>query len=286
MSITGDEPVIDLNLRTNLFLGRREKAEEIVEVLLKHGSVFVPSTFDIGKRKPHKISFEENLDRVVEKLIDDEDPGLVAERRRPVKVDWVCNFSRSRMFDSMFILFAEEWFRVPKHVSILLEFTRNLYGTMEASSGYIRHSLFEPAYDRIVTNEPGHYHSKPRFPGVKNRLRGLYWANIFGPEYVAMWGEEFLIDAPCHKSEKLHDGGLILYLSESPLDAKDDRYQRRKNELFDYLGYEAFDGRRFPRFRTEGKWRKKRHARPLIETGGIRDDVFSDEEPPAHYSDS
>ena len=92
-----------------------------------------------------------------------------------------------------------------------------------------------------------------------------------------MWGRDFLREAPCYAIENLDDGGILLYLADNPLRAHDDSYSAAKERLFAYLGHEAFDGGRYPRFRTEGAWRKKRDARPLMETGGILDDVFSNQ---------
>src|SRR5260370_1425459 len=110
-------------------------------------------------------------------------------------------------------------------------------------------------------------------------LRGLFWANFFGPEYVDMWGREKLLAAPCYKVEPLSDGGVLLLLMESPLDASKPEYKAKKQELFSYLGEEAFTGSLLPRFRV-GPGRKVKDARPLIETGGARDDVFWHESSP------
>jgi hypothetical protein len=65
---------------------------------------------------------------------------------------------------------------------------------------------------------------------------------------------------------------MVVMLSESPLDASTEGYEMRKQELYAYLGSDAFAGKLVPKFRTEG--RKKRDARRLIETGGVPDDVF------------
>jgi hypothetical protein len=108
-------------------------------------------------------------------------------------------------------------------------------------------------------------------------LPGLFWANLLGPEYVEMWGREYLLSAPCRKTEELSDGSIVLYLADSPLDASKSGYQGAKQQLHAYLGYEAFEGKRYPQFRTVGPWRKKRRARPLVQTGGLLDDVFSEE---------
>lgn len=70
-------------------------------------------------------------------------------------------------------------------------------------------------------------------------------------------------------------GGVLLFLSKHPLDAGEPWYGEGKKELYEYLGRDAFDGHATPRFRVDDPWRKKRHARPLVQTGGELDDVFA-----------
>jgi len=109
-------------------------------------------------------------------------------------------------------------------------------------------------------------------PKEKWLLKGFFWANFFGPEYVTMFGKDKLLSAPWTKAEELSDGGFFTLISNSPFDASKAKYQARKKALYTYFGDEAFTGSLLPPFRTEG--RKKRDARPLIQTGGVRDDVF------------
>lgn len=50
-------------------------------------------------------------------------------------------------------------------------------------------------------------------PILEKKLKAIYWANFFGPEYVAKYGREFLLNAPGWKKEELHDGGVFYQLS-------------------------------------------------------------------------
>ncbi len=282
MSPLASEPVVALDMRTNLYIGRDEIARRFVDLMLGFNNIFVPQKFDIEKKKdqPNKIPFIENVERAITEMSSGEFPGLVAERKKPVHVSYGWYPTNFTMFDQVSIMVGESWFREASHLSKTIQFAKRLYSIVEASSGHVCHWDLEPRYDRVEERtEEGGIRNRPRFPGVHHNLSGLYWANFFGPEYVEMWSRDFLLGAPCYGVEDLDDGGMLLYLADSPLRAKEESYSVAKERLFAYLGLDAFDGRRYPRFRTEGPWRKKRDARPRVETGGILDDVFSTQSP-------
>jgi hypothetical protein len=150
----------------------------------------------------------------------------------------------------------------------LVKVAKDLYSIIEANSGYIQNWRSERVIGEITDKHGSITDYNP--PKARWALSGLFWVNLFGPEYVTMFGKRKLLSAPWHKTEELFDGGLLLYISESPFDAGIAQYQTRKKELYAYLGEDAFTGKLLPEFRTEG--RKKRGARPLIQSGGIRDD--------------
>ena len=136
------------------------------------------------------------------------------------------------------------------------------------------HSMYGNVFLREMFKEiDPHRRNRPAGIDLRRGIPDIFWANFFGPEYVEAFGRDRLISAPCHKIEELSDGGIIVFLSESPLDASGEDYKVRKRELYDYLGEDAFTGRLMPKFRT-GQGRKNRDARPLTQTGGVRDDIF------------
>ncbi len=276
------ERLISLGLRTNLYIGQEKIARRFVDLMLESGDIFVPQKFDIEKEKdrPNKIPFLENTERAIKEMSSGKYPGMVAKRKKPVYVSYVWEATDFAMFDTVSIMVGESWCRTASNVDKLVQFAKGLYSIVEASNGHICHWELEPPYDRIEERmEDGGISNRSRFPDVRYNLPGLFWANFLGPEYVEMWGRGFLRRAPCHHTEELNDGGMVLYLAESPLRAGEKSFSQAKKRLFAYLGYEAFDGRRFPKFRTSGRWRKKRDARPLVETHGVLDDVFADEPP-------
>ena len=75
----------------------------------------------------------------------------------------------------------------------------------------IFYDLLGPSYG-WVNNLPN-FNSSHGKPVLNQKLKEIYWANFFGPEYVAKYGREFLLNAPGWKKEELHDGGVLLQLS-------------------------------------------------------------------------
>jgi len=271
-SIIGDAG-ISLLLRTNLFLGTREMGKSILEYL-ETGGIFVPEFFDGGKLTggkkarfdPHDLSLQ------LEGWLDHRySLGIIARRQHPVKVSLVVSATDFLMFDYLSLSVASKWFINKQRVKSFLKVATDLYGIVQANSGYVQNWRHE-RHLGDVTDEKGNLVGYRAPKEAKLELHGLFWANFFGPEYVQMFGRARLLSAHWHSTEELPDGGLLLLISESPFEAVKSEYQLRKRELYSQLGEDAFTGRILPEFRTEG--RKKRDARPLLETRGIRDDVF------------
>ena len=271
--IVGDAG-ISLQLRTNLFLGTVEMGEKILQCLVQAGDIFVPEVFDGGKQTGgRKVKFDsQDLSLPLKEWVDDPySLGIIAERQGPVESTLHVSATSFVMFDHLGLSVDSRWFTIAEHVDRFVGLARDLCGIIRPNSGYVQNWRSERVLGEI-TDEYGNLvgYSAPK---VKWALKGIFWGNFFGPEYVEMFGRKKMMTAPCYKIEELQDGGVLLLLSKSPLEASEPEYLARKNELYAYLGQDAFTGKLMPTFRTEG--RKKRDARPLVETGGIRDDVFS-----------
>lgn len=277
---------IVLNIRTNLFLGTREIGEKILNSLIRSGNVFTPSTFWIGQSTSQRqVRFDpENLSLPLEAWTDHRySLGIIAERSEPLLVSLNVAASDYAMFDFLILRFSlsdregkfnedlAKLFVDSVGIQNLVRVSRNLYTIIGANSGIIANDYHEHSLGEYFGKDGNLLGYNP--PNVPHALSGLFWANFFGPEYVEALGRDRLISAPCHKIEELSDGGIIVFLSESPLDASGKDYKVRKRELYDYLGEDAFTGRLMPKFRT-GQGRKNRDARPLTQTGGVRDDIF------------
>lgn len=73
-------------------------------------------------------------------------------------------------------------------------------------------------------------------PILEYQLRELYWANFFGPEYVAKYGKDFFLDAPVWKTEELTDGGMLVQLSPNLMDTSIDLDLQELSQYFYPVG--------------------------------------------------
>ncbi len=70
----------------------------------------------------------------------------------------------------------------------------------------------------------------------------LYWLTVFGSPYVEGFGRERLLSAPAHRVTELEYGGIMLQLSESPMDFVTDpvRLATIRRDVKQYLNPNAF----------------------------------------------
>jgi len=75
---------------------------------------------------------------------------------------------------------------------------------------------------------------------LKKHLPGIYWANFFGPRYIEFFGEDHLLSAPAHEVRWMDEAGILLMLSDSPLDYAKPEVRRREDTIIEHLGRAAF----------------------------------------------
>lgn len=70
----------------------------------------------------------------------------------------------------------------------------------------------------------------------------LYWATVFGPPYIELFGKERLLSAPAPVVEELDESHIYIQLSESPLDLLDDfaTVDKVRRRVKDHLNNDAF----------------------------------------------
>ncbi len=268
--IVGDAGVA-LHLTTNLFLGSKEMGERILSFLIMAGQDFTPEYFDRGEPYGKTRLDAHDLSLPLQGWVDNRySLGIIATRSHPFESSLLVHSTDFLMFDHVNLSIESSWFSSLENVDRFQAVAKGLYSITSANSGYIQNWRHERRNGEI-TDEAGNLVGF-RAPRVKTALSGLFWANLFGPEYVRMFGKDKLLSAPWYKHEELSDGGLLLLISASPLDAAKPEYQSLKKQIYAHLGEGAFTGAILPEFRTEG--RKKRDARPLIQSGGFHDDIF------------
>src|SRR5260370_28725733 len=101
------EDFLNLELRTNVFLGSREMGEKILRFIIEYDDVLTPETFDGGLLTGNKkVKFDpEDLSLALRAWADGRHAlGIVAERQRPVQTSLNVMSSDFRLFDFLSIV--------------------------------------------------------------------------------------------------------------------------------------------------------------------------------------
>lgn len=78
-----------------------------------------------------------------------------------------------------------------------------------------------------------------RVRGYGEGLIGLYWRNVLGPQFTALFGDR-LRQLPADVAHDLGDGFWLIQTGERPKDETTDEGRRREAEIIDVLGRDAF----------------------------------------------
>ncbi|MBI2942523.1 MAG: hypothetical protein HYY04_19000 [Chloroflexi bacterium] len=97
--------------------------------------------------------------------------------------------------------FWREEYNPVAYSQFFLDLGKRLYAKLQPSFGWID-------FDYGLTTTHADIESL--------ELPALYWANFFGPCYVAKFGREHILRAPAWRIEALPDGGLLYVLAPCP----------------------------------------------------------------------
>lgn len=96
------------------------------------------------------------------------------------------------------------------------------------------HPIAQPALGAITESNFGGYLWEDSHVR-KRKIITLNWVNFFGPEYVAAYGREMLMNIPGYRTEDMPDGG-VFYQSRPTFVIQDlIGYRRWKQEAADYM---------------------------------------------------
>jgi hypothetical protein len=193
--------------------------EKILRYLVDVGNPFVPERFDGGSLTgDKKVPFDpSNLDLPLKGWTDHQySLGIIAERLRPIKVILHVSSTRSSMFDHLWLyvcldkggkLDSRRVAAFDRYMGVdrFLNVAKQLYAIIGANWGSIRNDFNEHNFGDVLDSQGTVIANSP--PTVRWALRGLFWANFFGPEYVDMFGKDKLLSAPCFRVDEQGDGG-------------------------------------------------------------------------------
>ncbi len=103
-------------------------------------------------------------------------------------------------------------FTIAQNLSLLEDKSQsNIYASRQLAFAQQLYDVFRPRYgwiDELGENAPGGRTISER------KLKYIFWANFFGPDYVGKYGSSFLKNAPGWKKGDLTDGGFLFVVTK------------------------------------------------------------------------
>ena len=140
---------------------------------------------------------------------------------------------------SLWIHIDEEYFRDQERSSRFVDLCKALYSWGKMDHGYV--ALEDEYRTKNVLGEGG-----VGGPNLKVAIPGVYWANFFGPVYVKWLGEERFRTLDGFATERLSDGGWLVFARQVLFEYESRSVKRQEKRLMRHLGREAFFERQRP----------------------------------------
>ncbi len=183
--------------------------------------------------------------------------GLTLKRTTPPKyeLDFWGETPRALVKNQLYAWVRSSHFRGGGGVDSFLMFMNVLYDALRPAHGYAAmNSDYESKNRRTYRKDDKTTVQEWVGRDLGRCLRGVYWANYFGPEYVSFFGQERVHSAPCHRQVALSDGGCLLLTASTPLDFEQPEANRAERLLLDHLGNDAFFDTNAPDRPTRSPW--------------------------------
>ncbi len=234
---------LKLVIETDFPIGTSESAERVLEVLTADPK-WVPERF--GRHEPLRDRFQEN----------DPEAFIAAWRGAGAHGSRMASFlfgkrrvyqatamwcSQGDQLNSVHFTFQakhadEEYARECLDLgSRLFEALHGQYGHLCSREEYWSKNVTDAWIGPTGRPEGGRAHGTDR----KRHLPGIYWANFFGPAYVAFFGVERLRSAPAFEVRR-NSRFWVLLTAASPFTWESPETAQREMKLREHLGTDAF----------------------------------------------
>jgi hypothetical protein len=201
----------------------------------------------VKKMKPFRYEgFVENK-RVSHFWVDSVNPPEPIDRDRIFVTEW-CIWLKTNILKL-------------KSLEEIKQFFINLYLVSEGDYGFLTMEKDHENKNYLITEDKTG--TSMRFVGtnLEQCLPGVYWANIFGPLYVDMFGEEKFSTIPCFSKEKLSDGSYFVQSAEDIRYFENPEMKNYVKDIIKHLGRKAFFDIRKPGRRCQVPDYVKRNRR-------------------------
>ena len=226
------------------------------------------SKVDDGRWRPERYNNHDPVSRVFDPgrldgpvgLWQAENIGLTLKRLNPPKyeLDFWGEDPKSLVKNQFYLWSESAWLKTTHGVDSFLGFMNQMYEALPPAHGYAAMQRDYEAKNRLdYAKDENTTVQKWVGRDLRQCLRGVYWANWFGPDYVNYFGAERLESAPCYRRERLADGGFLLLTARSPLDYEVAESKEAERRLRDHLGEDAFFDIASPDRVTSSPWRPR-----------------------------
>ncbi len=226
-----------------------QKANEFVEVLMRHENFLLPERFD--RQEPARFVFNSNNLSEFIKYWTSDFVGFHVTRKKPYNMFMLIDIWKKehKTLNSIIANINAKYFQYIDNLEKLLRSVNELYVWGSIDHGYICHEREKEKNKYYSRKTYGIISRLPIYGGnrLQEGLPGIYWANYFGPLYVRFFGREKFLSVPAYYKEELSDGGFLLLTSESPFDYQKKKTHEFEKRIIDHLGREAFFEKRHPK---------------------------------------
>jgi hypothetical protein len=230
---------ISASFFTRVNIQSEKYAREFFGLLIERGGILVPQEFDGGQLTNHRwVTFDKMAPELAIQVW--KQSGSVTMRRKEPLESFVTTnmrFAANGRFNTMNISVEDRYFDPPDQTIQFLDLCLAFYDLLHPAYGLV-HSTKDKLKSRTVLDSQ--YGETILPTNLSKGLPGIYWANFLGPEYVRMFGKQRLISSPNFHLQELHDDGILIVTSQTPLNPSSRDSRLARSELREFLGEDAF----------------------------------------------
>jgi len=238
---------IAINILTPLNMASREYGDDFVELITSEFPFLSPDKY--GNLEPLRNTYVEGQK---DRMLDCWGNTFIWSRSRPF-VEGDVHFRRGPRPTHSWIVI-----RLDKKVNIIdvVRFLQKIAVRFGADFASVHYMAQEEVAEILGDLANGVSNPRLLFDNPRNGLHrnivtshhlqrflpNLYWATIFGPPYVDLFGKELLLTAPAFQVTELAEKCVYMQLSPNPLDFASDyaSQNRSRQHIKDYLDHDAF----------------------------------------------
>lgn len=209
MQISENE-TIGLHFFTRRSINNRAIGRTFFDILRQQFPYLLPTEVDMGKGW-RKLDFSD-LDSVF--ICFETQKTLLFRNINDLQTEIALSLvDINSGFKTITFWVEESFFEQQQNVDLYLDTCIEIYSLFQPDYGFVHQT--SDKLKMATISEDGFETVLPI--KLNKGLPGIYWCNLFGPNYVELLGEKLLLSTPCCEVKKLTNGGIMIITSSSPL---------------------------------------------------------------------